>query len=198
MSNTGENQVVRFRRGQKPAAVRAWRRHPKDSIKEVERLEMGAEIKRLGWSRPKLTRVMNTVGSEDGFRFRVHEALQEQADPLIYSRKGAPRAQREDGDVAPEDDLNARGYITNQRSLGLDGVPVPHPDEVPKFTKSIEARERFEKVKASERERREAEQMAGKVRALYKRAEKSGAGIEFLEPVKDALEVAEEELKKAA
>ena len=167
---------VVLRNAQKAASVRAWRKFPDDPIAEVERLELEKTIKRLGWERAHISRVMNSVASEEGFRFRVHEAIEAAGDRLLYIRAGAPHAQPEDGDIPPEDDLDARGY-THSAGLSLDGDDHPHPDDVPNYTKSVEARERFAKLRAAEDQRREVEQLSGKLKALHKKAERTGVDL---------------------
>lgn len=62
-------------------ALRAWRKYPDNSTKEIARLDLKKEIKELGWSPATVTRTMNRVASEAMFRLAVYTALEAQKDP---------------------------------------------------------------------------------------------------------------------
>lgn len=185
---------VVMKQAQKAASVRAWRKFPDDPLAEVERMDLEKTIERLGWERPHISRVMNSVASEEGFRFRVHEAVEAAGDRLLYIRAGAPHAQPEDGDVPPEKDLDARGY-THSAGLSLDGDDHPHPDAIPDYAKSVEARERFARVKSAEVQRQEIDGLSSKLKMLRRKAEQTGADLSLeIETVKRVIANAEDKL----
>jgi hypothetical protein len=160
-------------KGEKPAAVYSWRKTD-SPVKEVKRLKLEGEIKELGWSSAYVSRVMNTVTSEEAFRYRVWQALTQHRDELLYVRAGSPAA-RAESKIPSHHDPEARGY-TRSRSLSLDEAPVLDPSTQEDFTD--EARQRWEAEREDQIAKRKAKRRATELRELELQARRRGLEVD--------------------
>jgi hypothetical protein len=174
-----DDPVVHLKKGERPPQVRAWRQFPEDPWAEAARLNVQKLIQRdLGWSRAHVSRVMNSVGSEQMFLVRVHNAIQDNGSERLLARS-APQVygntKRGKARAAPLTDEEARGY-TDVPALGDGGEGAAVEDT---YLERFAAEAAQQKVHDDMRRRLAYEEQPLEVRLAHLRMESDRQGIDL-------------------